>query len=64
MRTLTGNRRSPAHDKRPEQENRHGTGMLTELELGPTAATGANSDQLALRKKMVQWLVTGRPGAR
>ena len=31
--------------------------MLTELELGPTAATGANSDQLALRKKMVQRLV-------
>ena len=31
--------------------------MLTELELGPTAATGANSDQLALRKKMVQQLV-------
>jgi hemerythrin-like domain-containing protein len=31
--------------------------MLAELELGPTAATGANSDQLALRKKMVQQLV-------
>jgi hemerythrin-like domain-containing protein len=31
--------------------------MLTELELGPTAATGGNSDQLALRKKMVQELV-------
>jgi hemerythrin-like domain-containing protein len=31
--------------------------MLTELELGPTAATGANADQLALRKKMVQQLV-------
>ena len=31
--------------------------MLTELELGPTAATGANSEQLALRKKMVQQLV-------
>jgi hemerythrin superfamily protein len=31
--------------------------MLTELELGPTAATGATSDQLALRKKMVQQLV-------
>jgi hemerythrin-like domain-containing protein len=31
--------------------------MLTELELGPTAATGANVDQLALRKKMVQRLV-------
>jgi hemerythrin-like domain-containing protein len=31
--------------------------MLTELELGPTAATGADSDQLALRKKMVQQLV-------
>jgi hemerythrin-like domain-containing protein len=31
--------------------------MLAELDLGPTAATGANSDQLALRKKMVQQLV-------
>lgn len=31
--------------------------MLTELELGPTAATGASPDQLALRKKMVQQLV-------
>ncbi len=31
--------------------------MLTELELGPVAATGANADQLALRKKMVQHLV-------
>ena len=31
--------------------------MLTELEVGPTAATGADPDQLALRKKMVQQLV-------
>lgn len=31
--------------------------MLAELELGPTAATGADPDQLALRKKMVQQLV-------
>ncbi len=31
--------------------------MLTELELGPTAATRADADQLALRKKMVQQLV-------
>jgi hemerythrin-like domain-containing protein len=31
--------------------------MLSELELGPTAATRANPDQLALRKKMVQQLV-------
>jgi hypothetical protein len=31
--------------------------MLTELELGPTAATGADPDQLALRKKMVQQLI-------
>jgi hemerythrin-like domain-containing protein len=31
--------------------------MLSELELGPTAASGANPDQLALRKKMVQHLV-------
>jgi hypothetical protein len=31
--------------------------MLTELELGPTAATAATADQLALRKKMTQQLV-------
>jgi hemerythrin-like domain-containing protein len=31
--------------------------MLSELELGPFAATGANSDQLALRQKMVEQLV-------
>jgi hypothetical protein len=31
--------------------------MLDELELGPTADTGASPDQLALRKKMVQQLV-------
>jgi hemerythrin-like domain-containing protein len=31
--------------------------MLSELEFGPTAATGADPDQLALRKKMVQQLV-------
>ena len=31
--------------------------MLSELELGPTAVTGATSDQLALRQKMVEQLV-------
>jgi hypothetical protein len=31
--------------------------MLTELESGPVAATGADPGQLALRKKMVQQLV-------
>jgi len=31
--------------------------MLAELELGPTAATGATSEQLELRQKMVQLLV-------
>jgi hypothetical protein len=31
--------------------------MLTELEIGPTAASGADPDRLALRKKMVQQLV-------
>ena len=36
--------------------------MLAELELGPSAATGANSDQLALRKKMVQQLVIEESG--
>lgn len=31
--------------------------MLTELETGPTAAVGANSEQLALRKRMTEQLV-------
>ena len=31
--------------------------MLSELELGPTAAAGANSDQLERRQKMVEQLV-------
>jgi hemerythrin-like domain-containing protein len=31
--------------------------MLSELESGPTAATGASADQLALRKKMAETLV-------
>src|ERR1700678_3445346 len=31
--------------------------MLSELEIGPTAATGATSDQLALRQKMAEQLV-------
>jgi hemerythrin-like domain-containing protein len=31
--------------------------MLAELEKGPTAATGASEDQLALRKKMAEQLV-------
>jgi hemerythrin-like domain-containing protein len=31
--------------------------MLSELESGPTAATGASRDQLALRKKMAETLV-------
>jgi hemerythrin superfamily protein len=33
--------------------------MLSEFETGPTAATGASADQLALRKKMAQALVIG-----
>lgn len=31
--------------------------MLTELDLGPTAAGGASPDQLLLRKKMTEQLV-------
>ena len=31
--------------------------MLLEFEAGPTAATGAGADELALRKKMAQALV-------
>jgi hemerythrin-like domain-containing protein len=31
--------------------------MLAELEKGPTKATGANEDQLALRKKMAEQLI-------
>jgi hemerythrin-like domain-containing protein len=30
---------------------------LAELETGPTAATGANPDQLALREKLVEYLI-------
>ena len=32
-------------------------GMLAELEKGPTRATGAGEDQLALRKKMTEQLI-------
>jgi hemerythrin-like domain-containing protein len=32
-------------------------GMLAELEKGPTKATGASEDQLALRKKMAEELI-------
>jgi hemerythrin-like domain-containing protein len=32
-------------------------GMLAELEKGPTRATGASQDQLALRKKMTETLI-------
>ncbi len=32
-------------------------GMLAELEKGPTKATGASADQLALRKKMTEQLI-------
>jgi hypothetical protein len=31
--------------------------MLSELETGPTAATGASENELALRKKMAEQLV-------
>ena len=31
--------------------------MLAELEKGPTVATGASEDQLALRKKMTEELI-------
>ena len=31
--------------------------MLSELEAGPTAATGANDNDLTLRKKMVEQLI-------
>ena len=31
--------------------------MLAELEKGPTTATGASEDQLALRKKMTEELI-------
>ena len=36
------------------QEVKH---MLAELEKGPTSATGASEDQLALRKKMTEELI-------
>ena len=39
------------------QDHHEVEGMLAELEKGPTAASGAAEDQLALRKKMVEQLV-------
>ena len=39
------------------EDHREVLRLLTELELGPTAATGANPEQLDLRQKMVQLLV-------
>jgi hemerythrin-like domain-containing protein len=39
------------------QDHTEVKGMLAELEKGPTAATGASEDQLALRKKMTEQLI-------
>ena len=39
------------------QDHREVKRMLAELEKGPTAATGASDNHLALRKKMVEQLV-------
>ncbi len=39
------------------QDHEEVKGMLTELEKGPTHATGASQDQLALRKKMTEQLI-------
>jgi hypothetical protein len=39
------------------QDHREVKRMLAELEKGPTAATGASEDQLALRKKMTEELI-------
>lgn len=39
------------------KDHREVKDMLAELDKGPTAASGADADQLALRKKMAQQLV-------
>ncbi len=39
------------------QDHQEVKGMLTELERGPTRASGATEDQLALRKKMTEQLI-------
>ena len=39
------------------QDHREVQAMLAELEKGPTGATGASADQLALRKKMAETLI-------
>jgi hypothetical protein len=39
------------------QDHQEVKGMLAELEKGPTRATGASEDQLALRKKMTEQLI-------
>jgi hemerythrin-like domain-containing protein len=39
------------------QDHQEVKGVLAELEKGPTMATGASEDQLALRKKMAQELI-------
>jgi hypothetical protein len=39
------------------QDHQEVKGMLAELEKGPTAATGASDNHLALRKKMVEQLI-------
>jgi len=39
------------------QDHQEVKDMLAELEKGPTAATGASEDQLALRKKMAETLI-------
>jgi hemerythrin-like domain-containing protein len=40
-----------------DRDHREVRQMLSELEKGPTAATGAREDELVLRKKMVEQLV-------
>ena len=39
------------------QDHQEVRSMLAALEKGPTRATGANQDQLALRKKMTEQLI-------
>jgi hypothetical protein len=39
------------------QDHQEVQAMLAELEKGPTGATGASADQLALRKKMAETLI-------
>ena len=46
------------------QDHQEVQAMLAELEKGPTSASGASEDQLALRKKMTETLIIRNPSTK